>query len=382
MTLRPEVEALLQGALDDSLTPEERDRLDRLMQESLEVKGRAEHLKQLTQLLDSLGPAEPPAGLTEDVLAKISSSKQPTSTARVASFPVMRREVRHSAPRGDAMNKKWIWTLAAAAVIVLAAATYFSNQPANEGTEATIGAAKRAVGPQIAEKDVILGDTSAQEFLQSETFAQLLKDPDSVKVLSDAEMRNRLSDAALLAALRDKDLSAALSSYGPTCPGCARVLQDNNFHMAIRHDAFAQALRTPQFIAALSDNEVLAALKKNDIDAALRVPALSAAIRNTELAAALKSYGPTGCRGCQEILSNQDFHSAVRNSAFVNAVRSAEVMAAFRNPQLAAALADARLAAALRSGAFQNALRASGFSSAVRSQRFAQELAANARAQY
>ena len=71
-TLRPDLEELIQGALDDALTPEERERLDRLMTESVEARGRAAHLKQLTELLDSLGPAEPPAALVRNVLAQIS----------------------------------------------------------------------------------------------------------------------------------------------------------------------------------------------------------------------------------------------------------------------------------------------------------------------
>jgi hypothetical protein len=45
--MRPELEALLQGALDNTLTLEERDTLRRLMAESAEVRGRAAHLEQL-----------------------------------------------------------------------------------------------------------------------------------------------------------------------------------------------------------------------------------------------------------------------------------------------------------------------------------------------
>ena len=71
--IRPELDALLQGALDNTLTPEERDRLDRLMTESPEARARAAQLGQLNSLLDSLGPADAPVGLVHDVLAQISS---------------------------------------------------------------------------------------------------------------------------------------------------------------------------------------------------------------------------------------------------------------------------------------------------------------------
>ena len=49
MTLRPDVEALLQGAIDNTLTLEERDTLRQLMAESVEVRGRAAHLEQLSR---------------------------------------------------------------------------------------------------------------------------------------------------------------------------------------------------------------------------------------------------------------------------------------------------------------------------------------------
>ena len=56
-------------------------------------------------------------------------------------------------------------------------------------TEATIGAAKRYTAPQISATDVVLADTSAQQFIQSETFAALVKDPNSLRLLSNPAMR-------------------------------------------------------------------------------------------------------------------------------------------------------------------------------------------------
>jgi hypothetical protein len=54
--------------------------------------------------------------------------------------------------------------------------------PVDKGVEGTIGAAKRYQAQQISDKDVVLGDTSAQQFIQSDTFVRLLKDPASMKL--------------------------------------------------------------------------------------------------------------------------------------------------------------------------------------------------------
>ena len=177
--IRPELDALLQGALDNTLTPEERDRLSRLMTESPEARARAAQLGQLNDLLDVLGPAEAPVGLVHDVLAQISN--QPVSIRVLAQR------------RGTPVNKKILFGLAAAAAVVLAVITYSTNPPATEGTEATIGAAQRAQAPQIAAKDVALGDTSAQDVLQTELWDQLAKDEDLRNLLTDASMREQLT---------------------------------------------------------------------------------------------------------------------------------------------------------------------------------------------
>ena len=206
--IRPELDALLQGALDNTLTPEERDRLNRLMTESPEARARAAQLGQLNSLLDSLGPADAPVGLVHDVLAQISTST-----------PVSIRVLAQR--RGTPVNKKILFGLAAAAAVVLAVITYSTNPPATEGTEATIGAAQRAQAPQIAAKDVALGDTSAQDVLQTELWDQLAKDEDLRNLLTDASMREQLTDIELRKALGDEAMLKALQS-----PNLKKLLDD------------------------------------------------------------------------------------------------------------------------------------------------------------
>jgi RNA polymerase sigma-70 factor (ECF subfamily) len=66
-------EALLQAGLDGALDYWEREARERLMQERAGAAVRAAALRELGQLLNSLGPAEPPAELVPEVLSQISA---------------------------------------------------------------------------------------------------------------------------------------------------------------------------------------------------------------------------------------------------------------------------------------------------------------------
>jgi len=281
--IRPELEALIQGALDNALTAEEQARLARWISESPDARERTAQLAQLATLIQSLGPAEAPPGFVDDVLAEV--SHRPLAVHQSTFL------------RGVAVNKKILFGLAAAAAIVLAVITYNSNPPATVGTEATIGAAQRAQTPQIAAKDVKLGDTSAQDVLQTETFDAILKDETLRTMLQDAELRHKLEDAALRAALQDEGIKKSLND-----PGLKRKLED------------------AQFMRALSDPQMAA--KKLE-DANLRA-----------------------------MLSNKAFSDALRDESFRNNLKNAAYAAALAGPAMQAALRDNHFDAALRSKKF------------------------------
>ena len=92
------------------------------------------------------------------------------------------------------MSKKIMWGLAAAAAVVLGVFT-LKGFPPVDGTQGTIGAAKRYDAEQMTDKDVTLGDTSTQNFLQSDTFAAIIQDPNTVKLLSDPGVSKALKDS-------------------------------------------------------------------------------------------------------------------------------------------------------------------------------------------
>jgi hypothetical protein len=288
--IRPELDALLQGALDNTLTAEERAQLARELADNPDARARAARLTELSSLLDSLGPAEAPPGLVGNVLAQVSHRPQalrPSSTIQ----------------RGVAVNKKILFGLAAAAAIVLAVITYNSNPPATVGTEATIGAAQRAQTPQIAAKDVKLGDTSTQDVLQTETFDAIMKDEAVRTALQDPEIRAQLQNAEVRSALQDEAIRTALADpqlirrlQDPNLSRRAlddaemkKLFDDTNLRALLRHRAFAEALRRHEFRSALLRGNVNAALRSDTMLRALRDQGFDAAMRSDRFSSQLAS---------------------------------------------------------------------------------------------
>ena len=280
--IRPELEALIQGSLDETLTPDEEARLAQILGENPEARARAEALAQLTNLIESLGPAEAPLGMVNEVLAEVSHrSRSP-------------RAIPQSTSRGVDVNKKILFGLAAAAAIVLAVITYNSNPPATVGTEATIGAAQRAQTPQIAAKDVKLGDTSAQDVLQTETFDAIVKDETLRTMLQDAELRKKLEDSALRTALMDENIKKSLND-----PNLKKKLEDASLIRSLSdpdlakkkmEDANVRAwLSSPAFAAALRDQKFRDMLARPGYAAALAGPAMQKALLDKGFAAAVRT---------------------------------------------------------------------------------------------
>ena len=281
-----DLDALLQGALDHTLTAEEQARLARMINESREARGRAAEFKQLAGLIESLDPVDAPPGLVDHVLAQVS---QRPYAVRQSTFE-----------RGVTVNKKILFGLAAAAAVFLGVVTYNSYPRSTEGTEATIGAAQRAQSPQIAAQDVKLGDTSTQTILQTETFDAIMKDDAVRTMLQDAEMRARLQDAELRSALQDDAILRALKD-----PNLAHWLKDPSFNSALSNPdmvykfsnanarvlltnkVFADALRNDHFRDMLSRNASAAALAGAAFQSALKDRGFNAAMSSSQFAAQL-----------------------------------------------------------------------------------------------
>lgn len=258
----------------------------------------------LDQLLNELGPAEPPPGLVSDVMDRVASLAN-------------RGGARHSSERTNGVtlmtSRKAMWVLAAAAAVVLGIFIVRGFPVVDSGTDAAIGAAKRYQAEQLSNKDVVVGDAAAQEFFQSEAFDQLMKDESARQLLSDRSVRTALSN-----------------------PELASLLTDN----AIRATLVDTDVRV-----AFSDDSLRAALAQG-IGASIRAQVVNKAVGDAALSNAV----------VQRILSNASLVGALRNGAVWNTLSNAEFRNKMKAEYAAAALMGNAFVSAVRSPSFANAL--------------------------
>jgi hypothetical protein len=245
--------------------------------------------RRLSQMLDELGSAEPPADFTHQVMSQITN------------HPVTIHRTHAKANReGTTMTRKAMWGLAAAAAILLAIFVVRGFPPAGPGTESTIGAAQRYQAPQIEAKDVAVGDTSTQAVMQTDTWDRIVKD-DTLRTLLQnasfreqlqaAQLRAALADNAILQALRDPNLSQQLNSAELVSSlndaNLVKKVADANLRTALQNQAFLAALRNNDFRAQLADARIAAALAGGAFQNALRDGGFAAALSRPQFAEAL-----------------------------------------------------------------------------------------------
>jgi hypothetical protein len=284
--------------------------------------------ERLSGLLEELGPADPPDSLVPDVMKRVADIRRHSTGAKV-STPVVRLN-----SGGMVMTRKVIWGLAAAAAITLAFFAGRGFPPVGTGTEGTIGAAKRYQAQQLSDKDVVLGDTEAQAFLQSDAFTQLINDEASRKLLSDANVRGALRSDALVKSLADRGALRALSSVE-----LARLVRDPSLKSALMQKLHDAGLKPSVAGAALSRN-----------------------ISDAEMKSAMK---------------NADLMRVLNDAELMRAMAAhASLWRALEDTNLMRSLSDDSLRAGLSSQAFHAALTSRGFSSALASNRFEAAIAA------
>lgn len=313
--------------------------------------------KRLDTLLDDLGAEEPPAGFAERTMAAIRGSG---NGARLTFWT-----------GGIEMRKRLMWGLAAAAAIVLAYFAVNGFPKVDQGSEATIGAAKRYQAGQIDSKDVVLGDQSVQQFMQSDVFDRLVKDPAAVRALSDAGVRAQIADADILRAIGDPQLVAWLKTYATgaqsifamSCDSCQAALANLDVQAALKAKELAHYVQDSEFIAELQNVKVATAIASHDLDAALLSQKVKTAVQSPSIRLALL---------------NKDFLAAIRNVQFVNAVRDQSFYNAIQSPGFMLAVSNAKVAAAIQSDAFQMAIRSNVFKTALNAEIFASAIQAGA----
>lgn len=226
------------------------------------------------------------------------------------------------------MIKKAIWGLAVAAAVLLAVFTVIGFPTADRGTEATIGAAQKYQGGQLAAGDVKVGDASVQEFLQSDAFDRLLKDPEARAILSDMRVREQLTHRDFVNSLEDAQARKQLSS---------------DILYRFFGDSAAVAGLNRYLTSGLAVDAALARLAD---DAAL-------AVSTRGVVAQIRSEA-----GLIRLLSVNAVRSAFSNDLFRQFTRDAVAMKALTSDLFVSAIRQDGFIDAYRSGAVANALSA------------------------
>jgi hypothetical protein len=272
----------------------------------------ADHDDRLDHLLHELGPAEPPPDLVSAVMARVDSLTD--------------RGARQTSVRTNGVTlmttRKAMWVLAAAAAVALAVFIVTGFPKVDRGTEATIGAAQRYQAQQLTTKDVVVGDTQIQEFLQSETFDRLMKDDSARRLLSNHSVRVALSNPELVSQLTN--------------------------------DAVRVTLLNANVLAAFADSNLLNQLSQGIADANLRLRMVNDAALSGGVVA--------------HILADANMVAALKNQA---------VWSALTNADFRLTLSAGYAAVALRSPAFVNALQSPAFANAIVSHLADAQLSAN-----
>jgi len=283
--------------------------------------------QKLDAMLETLGGAEAPAGFANSVMNKVSQTRvgdtHDTLLAKSKIIPWFSNG-------GIVMTvtKKAMWGLAAAAAVILVVFVARGGFPTVDRTEGAIGAAKKYQAPQIAANDVTTGDASVQEFLQSDEFDRLLKDPEALSLFRNATMRDALSQRGFADAIRQTDVR--------------REMQSGMFHQ-IFSDAQARSVLQDAMNANIQANARSASLNASlhNIKSVDARNALERALNDVNL---------------WQAISNRDLQRVMDSSAMRATLARADVKVALNNAAVLHALTRTNFDAAIRSNAFEAAL--------------------------
>ena len=224
---------------------------------------------------------------------------------------------------GGMAMKKVVWTAATLGALAIAAYVWLGYPSVGQGTDATIGAAQRYQA-QPAPTAAPVADSSVQAFMQTDTFDQLIKNPDTrhalQKAASEAAYRQALTDQAIIAVLARKEMQDALA-----------------------HSAVRQAMKQDAFLEAMARNDLKAAAAAD--------PALYKAVREAGLEAALADVS------FRSQFARTDLRRNMAELAARDAFADAALMRAIADPAMAKAARSAALEAGLAQGAFAKYLQ-------------------------
>jgi hypothetical protein len=283
--------------------------------------------QKLDAMLETLGGAEAPAGFANSVMNKVSQTRigdtHDTLLAKSKIIPWFSNG-------GIVMTvtKKAMWGLAAAAAVILVVFVARGGFPTVDRTEGAIGAAKKYQAPQIAANDVTTGDASVQEFLQSDEFDRLLKDPEALSLFRNATMRDALSQAGFADAIRNDKVRSEMQS------GMLHQIFSDAQARAFLHDAMNANIQANARNADLnaSLHNIRAVEARNALDRALNDANLWKAIINRDLQRVMDNSK------MRETLARADVKVALNNAAVLHALNRTNFDAAIHSNAFEAAL--------------------------------------------
>lgn len=290
--------------------------------------------------------------------------------------------------REGIVAKKALWALAGFGGIAIIVALFVGVPSLHSGTEATIGAAKRYSAPSSGSASVPLGDMTAQQFLQSDTFDRLMKDPNTRGVLQmaahDAAFRSELTSpdlrellatsAAMREGLADPNLSKALAD-----PDLQKAMRDQALKEALVNSEFRTFLANPALHAEFASADFRMSLERLAHSKAMADPAVQSALREANFERALQSKAIQ-----QAMAKDAEFSAALKAADLKQALASPAVREALASPSLREMLMNKSLQqdlsvpavqAALASAAFGKALAEPALISMLSRQEFASALA-------
>lgn len=338
------IDELLDARRDGTLDRAGETELAQLLEQDPAAGRRAAELEMLSEALEEARDDQPPVRVAGEVMQRIARLPVRQPMARIVQWMP-----RSDSRGGRVMAKKVMFGVAAAAAIVLISVAITGFPKVNStGTMGAVSAAKRAQAPQINASDVQTDDPAVQQFLQSDEFDHLIKDPNTRKMLADPSMRTMLSDANMQAALKDSAFQSAIA--------------DANIQAALASDAMKAAMADSAFCAAFAKADFRAALAKGDLKAALASSAFESAMSQANLKAAF---------------AQDNIRVALASPALQAAFADANFRAAMSQAGFRMMLADANMQAALSSSAFKAALQSSAFAAALQNSAFAAAFRAN-----
>ncbi|HVQ32011.1 MAG TPA: hypothetical protein VMV21_20600 [Vicinamibacteria bacterium] len=254
----------LQREIDREHGPEESERLHLELQRQPEALERYERLVRLVRTLESIKAAEPPVDFVQAVMRAVRTGASPSAARRADPARPRWSDRLFETARGwlgevqDGRRTSERMLLAVGGV-ALAALGYFTVRgfpPADRGTQATAGAARRLSEP-VAKGDAARQGALVQEFMASDPFRTLMNDEAARAALADPGVRAALSQPAVTAAFADGDPRSAITRPAVQAllaePGVAAALARASVTVALAQPGFAAALASPRFVAALSD---------------------------------------------------------------------------------------------------------------------------------